>query len=148
MKLAAVYEGSDLWQLGNHIKSIFECRLPVFRLVDTLGVGCSIFTLGLASHYSHDELGHGVHMLRERPNERLDMGWKLSARVEISSETFDLGGGWHFTSEEEPEKTLRERLASRDGAWELGLRGSVGRKISFASFRSLQQASTILESWA
>jgi len=60
-------------------------------------------------------------MLRERPNERLDMGWKLSARVEISSETFDLGGGWHFTSEEEPEKTLRERLASRDGAWELGL---------------------------
>mmetsp|Transcript_31332 Transcript_31332/g.56877 ORF Transcript_31332/g.56877 Transcript_31332/m.56877 type:complete len:423 (-) Transcript_31332:174-1442(-) len=116
-----VDNGSELGKLGNEIHGVLVDGVPVLGLVDAGGVGLGELGVLLESHDTDGELGHGVggggkgvddleHVLRD-----------LGAGTELLSDSLGLLGGGDLVGHEEPEETLRDGLATRDGGGELGL---------------------------
>ena len=102
--------GGNSGNAGAHIKSIFEGRVPVLALVDTITVSLSELAERLASEDSHGELSHGVHGLGEALDQGFDIGRDLTAVEDLSLELLKLTCGGELASEEEPKGSLREGL--------------------------------------
>lgn len=123
LELAAVDQGSDLRELGDHVKDILEGRLPVLVLVNTGLVGLGELRFGLASHEGSGELSHGVHVLGERADEGLDVSRELGAVTQLLSEGASLLRGGHLGGQQQPDKGLRDGLTLTSGALEGGQLG-------------------------
>jgi hypothetical protein len=121
--------GGNSGNAGAHIKSIFEGRVPILALVDTIAVSLSELAERLAGEDSHGELSHGVHGLGEALDQGFDIGRDLTAVEDLSLELLKLTCGGELASEEEPKGSLREGLRA---TFSLGRLSSNGVKI-FAS---------------
>ena len=75
----------------------------------------------LAHHDTGRELCHGVHILGERSDQLLLMGRELAASKDFLLESFGLRLTRELTSEQQPEDTLWNGLATRDCLGSLGL---------------------------
>ena len=92
-------------QLGNEIHRVLEGVVPVFLLVDTLGVSLGEGRLVLESGHSERELGHGVKSARATVEELLDELGDVRASGPFGRQITDLLLGGNFTGQEQPEKT-------------------------------------------
>ena len=108
-----VDEGGDAVHLGAQVQGILEGRLPVFRLVDLIGVGLGELGRRLAHEDTGTELSHRVHVLREAADQLLLLGRQLSALVNVLFELIDLALAGKFTGQKKPENALWDRLAAR-----------------------------------
>lgn len=106
----AVNAGSNGGELGEEVDRVLVSVLPVFLLVDTLLVGLGESRLRLKSVDSNRKLSHGVKRRRRSVNQLLDVLGELSSGSKLSRESLDLGLGRDLTGQQEPEKTLGERL--------------------------------------
>lgn len=110
-----VYNSSNFGHLGADVERIFEGRLPVLALVDTLAVCLGELALRLASEDAHRELGHGVHRLGEALDEGLSLSGKLAPLEEFFLELLELLLRGKLSSEKQPECSLGERLRAAGG---------------------------------
>lgn len=102
-------------QLGNEIHRVFEGVVPVFLLVDTLGISLGESGLMLKSVEGQRELGHGVKSARAAVEELLDELGDVRASCPLGRQIANLLLRWDLTSQEQPEQTCHPlvHIASR-----------------------------------
>ena len=69
--LVGVNNGCDAGNFRAEVETVLECRLPVFRLVNTALVGFHEVRAWLAGKDTHRELSHRMHVGREGADHRL-----------------------------------------------------------------------------
>lgn len=92
-------------QLGNEVHRVFEGVVPVFLLVDTLGVCLSERGLMLQGADGQGELGHGVKSARAAVEELLDELGDIRASGPLGRQIANLLLRGDLTGQEQPEKT-------------------------------------------
>lgn len=105
LEYVAVNARSDRGKLGDEVHGVFESVLPVFLLVDALGVGLGEQRFMLQSSHSEGELSHGVKIAGAAVNELLDKLGDVRASGPFSGQVADLLLAGDFSSEQEPEET-------------------------------------------
>ena len=82
----AVDEGCESWKLGDQVQSVLVGGLPVFKLVDALGVGCSKLALRLQAgqiQAAADVTAQVVRLGRKRSDKNCQsrLMWCLNLRM-------------------------------------------------------------------
>lgn len=91
--------GRDGRQFGDNVHAVLESILPVFLLVDALGVGFGEGRLVLQGGNGQRELGHGVEVRRAAVNELRDELGDVGPRSPVCGEFTDLLLGGHLASQ-------------------------------------------------
>ena len=108
-------DSCDARDLGAEVEAILQGRLPVLGLVDTALVSLHEVASWLACENTHGELGHSVHVARERLDHSLFISGEFTSAEEFLLEASDFRFAWKFTREEQPQDTLWNRLSTWDG---------------------------------
>lgn len=119
LEKVSVDSRSNDGELGNEVHGILVGVLPVLLLVNTLLVSLGELRLGLQSVDGNTELSHGVEGGGASVDELLNMLGDLGSRGPVSGQTLDLSISGDLAGEQEPEKTLGERLLSARGVGKL-----------------------------
>lgn len=106
----AVDLGGNGGQLGNQVHGVLEGVVPVFLLVDTLGVGLGKGGFVLQGSHSQGELGHGVESAGAAVDELLNELGNIGAGGPLSRQVTNLLLGGDLASQQKPEQTLGQRL--------------------------------------
>lgn len=109
----AVDAGSNGRELGNEVHGVLEGVLPVFLLVQALGVGLGEGRFVLKSSDGKGELSHGVEVVRAAVNELLNELGDVGASSPLSGQVTDLLFAGDLTSEQQPEETYQCELSCR-----------------------------------
>lgn len=102
--------GGDGWELGNQVHGVLEGVLPVFLLVDTLGIGLGEGGLLLKSGDGKGELSHWVEVRWASVDELLDELGDVRSSGPVGGKITDLLFGWDFSGQEQPEETCQVSL--------------------------------------
>jgi hypothetical protein len=101
----AVDAGGDGGKLGNEVHGVLEGVLPVFLLVNTLGISLGELRLMFESSHSERELGHGVEVVGAAVNELLDELGDVGTGSPFSGQVANLLFAGDLAGEQEPEET-------------------------------------------
>ena len=98
---------------SNEVHGVLEGVLPVFLLVQALGVGLGEGRFVLKSSDGKGELSHGVEVVRAAVNELLNELGDVGASSPLSGQVTDLLFAGDLTSEQQPEETYQCELSCR-----------------------------------
>lgn len=108
-------ETGDLGEEGN---AVIKSRLPVARLVKTVGISFGELGFGVQSRNCNGQLGHWVHPLGEGLDEVKNVLGDVRFLCQFAGKSPDLRGCRNLSGEEEPEHRFREHLSSRSALWQ------------------------------
>lgn len=110
---------SNVGELGNEVHGVIEGGLPVLLLVDTVRVGLGEGRVVVKGVNGDGELGHGVESVRASVDQFLNELGDGSPGSPFLRKTLDLLVGRDLTSQEQPEKGLRQGLGTSGSRGEL-----------------------------